>query len=148
MKDLGNPLRPMTEAERAVCQQLVLGLYERFVAAVLAGRPAFKTPAELAPVADGRVFTAAQAKDLKLIDDLAYLPEVIAKVKAAAGLRTAAVVMYTHGGAPDASLYATARGVSPLPAAAGVPGQLNLVNLDLSALVARGQPGFYYLWHP
>jgi protease-4 len=149
MKDLANPLRAMTEPERAVCQGLVLALYERFVAAVLAGRPAFKTAADLQPVADGRVFTAAQAQELKLIDDVAYLPDVIAKAKAAAGLRTAAVVTYGRGPAPDATIYSAGGGAPPVGVGArGGSGQVNLVNLDLSALVARLQPGFYYLWQP
>ena len=68
LKDVGNPFREMTEAERAYLKGLMDSIHEQFIAAVAKGR-GLKVE-EVRPWADGRVLTGAQAKELKLIDEL------------------------------------------------------------------------------
>jgi protease-4 len=74
-KDAGNPARPLTEAERAYFQRLIDGLYNQFVSAVVKNR---KMPeGAVRKLADGRVYTGEEAKQLGLIDDLGTLQDAI-----------------------------------------------------------------------
>jgi protease-4 len=65
-KDLGSPARPLSEADREILEGVVLDAYEQFVDAVARNRPL--TRDQILPLADGRVFTGAQAAELRLID--------------------------------------------------------------------------------
>lgn len=74
-KDTGDPARDLTEAERAYLQRLINDTYEQFVSAVARGRKlSVKT---VQPLADGRVFTGREAKELKLIDETGDLQAAI-----------------------------------------------------------------------
>src|SRR5258706_12985582 len=65
-KDMGSPFRALADEERKIFQSVIDGLYGQFVAKVVATR---KIPLETArTIADGRVYTAQQALELKLID--------------------------------------------------------------------------------
>jgi protease IV len=74
-KDMGNPLRAMTPEERVVFQALVMDVYDQFVKDVCAGRSMKEDVVR--QLADGRVYTGAQAKKLGLIDDLGNLYDAI-----------------------------------------------------------------------
>jgi len=67
-KDIGSPYRPMTAEERKLFQDLVDDAYSQFYEVVKKGRN--MTDAELMPLADGRVFSGAQALKLRLVDQL------------------------------------------------------------------------------
>jgi protease-4 len=51
-------------------------VYKQFVARVAAGR--HKTPADIQPLAQGRVWTGSKAKELGLVDDIGGLDAAIA----------------------------------------------------------------------
>ncbi|MFQ5807820.1 MAG: signal peptide peptidase SppA, partial [Phycisphaerae bacterium] len=68
MKDAGSPLREMKEAERAVFQQMIDTMYERFLNVVADARPAIDE-GRLKKIADGRVCLAPEAKECGLIDE-------------------------------------------------------------------------------
>lgn len=68
-KDMGSAYRPMTDAEKAILQDMVNDTYTQFFAAVKAGRPDV-TPENLAEYTDGRVFTGQRAFNLGFIDKL------------------------------------------------------------------------------
>ncbi len=68
-KDMGSYSRPMTDAEKALLQDMVSETYSQFFAAVKAGRPNVK-PADLTEYTDGRVFTGERAYKLGFIDKL------------------------------------------------------------------------------
>lgn len=68
-KDIGSSYRPMTDAEKALLQDMVDDTYTQFFAAVKAGRPQVK-PEDLAEYTDGRVFTGQRAYNLGFIDKL------------------------------------------------------------------------------
>jgi protease-4 len=122
MKGMGDFMKKPTPEETAVWQALVDESYEQFLDVVRAGRPWYRgeTPedsenkengetgetladataeerdAELRRVADGRIYTAKQAKDLRLIDEIGFLDDAIDAAIKAAGLtqETAEVVRY------------------------------------------------------
>ena len=68
-KDIGSSYRPMTDAEKALLQDMVNDTYTQFFAAVKAGRPDVK-PEDLAEYTDGRVFTGQRAYNLGFVDKL------------------------------------------------------------------------------
>ncbi|MBR4681795.1 MAG: signal peptide peptidase SppA [Elusimicrobiaceae bacterium] len=68
-KDMGSSYRPMTDAEKAILQDMVDDTYSQFFAAVKAGRPNVK-PEDLTEYTDGRVFTGQRAFNLGFVDKL------------------------------------------------------------------------------
>ncbi|MED5073935.1 signal peptide peptidase SppA [Anoxybacillus geothermalis] len=101
-KDLMNPARKMTEAEREILQRLINDSYDAFVGVVAKGR---KLPEEtVRKLADGRIYDGRQAKALRLIDEFGYLDDAIAALKKEHRLKDAQVVKYV-GDAPWSSLF-------------------------------------------
>lgn len=81
LSDMGSMSRPMNEEEGALIQAMVERGYETFTGRVAMGR---KMPIEkVKEIAEGRVWTGKQAKDLGLVDQLGNLE---AAIKAAAKL--------------------------------------------------------------
>lgn len=74
-KDVGSPLRKMTDEEHQVLQAVMDDVHAQFIEAVAEGRGI--EPAEARAVADGRVFTGRQAKGLGLVDELGDLDDAI-----------------------------------------------------------------------
>ena len=68
-KDIGSSFRPMTDAEKAILQDMVNDTYTQFFAAVKAGRPEVKSEV-LTEYTDGRVFTGQRAFNLGFVDKL------------------------------------------------------------------------------
>ena len=67
--------RPMTADEEAILQELIDDSYNQFVDAVAEGRKMKRE--EVLRLADGRIFTGAQAPKLGLIDKLGNLQDAI-----------------------------------------------------------------------
>jgi len=75
-KDMGSPLRPLSDEELGILQKLIDDVHYQFITAVAQGR---KLPLDkVKELADGRIFTGQQAKDLGLIDQLGTLEDAIA----------------------------------------------------------------------
>jgi protease-4 len=68
-KDIGSPFREMRPEEKYLLQTMVEEVYEQFLADLAAGRPKL-TPTEVRQLADGRVFSGAEAQRLGLVDEL------------------------------------------------------------------------------
>ncbi len=66
LKDMGSPLRTPTEKDREVFAALIHDVYEQFVSAIAQSRGLEEQ--DVRAIADGRVFTGAQAAAKKLID--------------------------------------------------------------------------------
>ncbi len=98
-KDFWSPFQPSTPEEKQMMQDVINSLYQGFVKVVAAGRK--MDTREVKRVADGRIFTAPQAKDLGLVDSLGYLDDAIKIAQKQAGLVEAKVVRYHR---PDSYL--------------------------------------------
>ncbi len=100
-KDAANDItRTWTEQDKQVIQVLLDNAYERFLEVVVQGRSAVLTEAEARAVADGRVLTAQQAVDAKLIDDIGYLDDAVTKAADLAGLNPDEVRVTVLGAKP------------------------------------------------
>jgi len=68
-KDILSPLRPMTDEERSILTSIVEEMYQQFVTVVDEGR-ANLDRAQVLALADGRVYSAGQALQNGLVDQL------------------------------------------------------------------------------
>lgn len=76
LSDFGNSMRPMTNSERVILQNYVNRGYETFIARCAEGRNVSGN--EIKKVAEGRVWTGADALELGLVDVLGGLNDAIA----------------------------------------------------------------------
>ncbi|MEK7305935.1 MAG: signal peptide peptidase SppA [Nitrospirota bacterium] len=74
-KDVGSPLRKMSDEERGLLQTVMDDVHKQFIEAVAEGR-SLEVP-EVQALADGRIFTGRQAKAAKLVDELGSLDDAI-----------------------------------------------------------------------
>ncbi|MFQ5956422.1 MAG: signal peptide peptidase SppA [Candidatus Brocadiales bacterium] len=133
MKDLGSPTRPMRPEEKAILEGIIQEMHKRFVSVIASGRD--MPVEEVARLADGRIYTAQQALDNGLVDQLGYLCDAIASAKELAELDEALVIKYKrkwHLG----DLLKVAQGISS-------PGAYRLLEWPRMEL-----PRLMYLWLP
>jgi protease IV len=103
-KDFWSPFKPATPQEKEMMQQVINDFYRRFVNEVAQGRK--MSLKKVQDLADGRIFTADQAKNLGLVDTLGYLDEAITDAKGRAGLgEEAKVVRYHRPGSYKPTIY-------------------------------------------
>jgi protease-4 len=76
-KDIGSPLRKMKPEERQLLQSVIDNVHSQFVDAVAEGRKLARE--DVLAIADGRVFSGEQAKELGLVDRLGNLEDAIAE---------------------------------------------------------------------
>jgi len=138
MKNLGNPFNAMTEEERAILQGIVDDAYERFIAVVAEGRPNL-TIEKIRELADGRIYTANQAKKLGLIDEIGDLEDAIDEAKNLARIRDAGVILYTTSDRPEQNIFSQTEVNAPNI-------NVGLTGLDMSELMDASRPRFYYMW--
>ena len=82
-KDVGSPSRKITAEERVYMQRVVDDVHGQFIDAVAKGRN--MSTKEARKLADGRIFTGRQAFELKMVDEMGGLEDVIAKLGKAVG---------------------------------------------------------------
>lgn len=91
-KDTGSPLRKMEDDESAYMQDVVNNVNRQFIKAVAEGRKLKED--DVAKIADGRVFTGLQAKELGLIDSIGDLTDAIDLAANLAGIKGKPNVVY------------------------------------------------------
>ncbi len=74
-KDIGSPFREMTPDERRIMQEVLDNVHQQFIQAVAEGRKLERS--KVAQIADGRILTGEQAKNLGLVDELGNLQDTI-----------------------------------------------------------------------
>jgi protease-4 len=83
-KDIGSPLRNMTAEERQILQELIDDIYIQFVRAVAEGRQ--MNESEVLELADGRILTGRQAKEMGLVDELGNFQDAVDLAAEMAGI--------------------------------------------------------------
>jgi len=93
-KDIGSPFQSLSPEGREILQSLVDNVHGQFVTAVAKGRNMNET--QVRKLADGRVYSGAQAKELGLIDQFGTLEDAIELAAKRAGLEAEPAVYYSH----------------------------------------------------
>jgi ClpP class serine protease len=120
-------------------------MFARFKDVVKQGRG--KKITSIESVADGRAFTAKEAKANGLVDDIGYLESAINYASKAAGLSKPSVVRYSHPpGLLD--LFAASSNLPGLRAGGGGGTTVNgvNVNIDRKLIDELMTPRVLYLW--
>jgi protease-4 len=138
-KDIGSPLRPMRDDERALLQGMIDSFHRQFVDAVFAGRRERIERPALERLADGRVLTGAEAVAHGLADRVGYIDDAIALAMRKAGIDDAHVVTYVRGAVADATVYTVSRAAQ---------GPMRFSAVDFGGLNPVSRAGFYYVWLP
>ncbi|WP_371365612.1 Putative signal peptide peptidase SppA [Sporomusa rhizae] len=74
-KDILSPDRQLTTEERAILQVMVDDMYNQFVEVIAEGR--HMDPARVRQLADGRIYTGRQARELGLVDEMGNMYDAI-----------------------------------------------------------------------
>ncbi len=91
-KDLLNPFHEVKPEQKELLQKVIAAMHERFVGLVVENR---KLPKEtVAPLADGRVFLAAEAVQHKLIDAIGYNADAQAAMAELLNTKAIKVIRY------------------------------------------------------
>lgn len=152
-KDAGSEFREMTSEERALLQTMVDDVLGQFKKAVSDGR---KLPMpKVDDVADGRIFSGAQAKALNLVDELGTLEDAVTEAAKQAKITGKPRVVYYEKSKTDwLDLILSERGAdeeseSNLNGPTGLAGVLERVvsrSLGLNVQTVGREPGIYWLW--
>ena len=134
-KDIMSPFRKATPEEVRMGQEIIDLLYGRFLDVILARPGNSLTRDELKKVADGRILTAGQALEARLIDKSGYLDDVIAELRKQVGDDRARVVSYYRPGNYKGSIYAEA-------------GEKSGIMEMFGGMDVISSSGFMYLWRP
>jgi len=128
-KDTGIPTRELTPAEREYLQHLIDSMFAQFIHAVAEGRKLKEE--DVRALADGKVWTGEQAKQLKLIDEFGDFQAAVEDTAKAVGIQGEPTLV--HAEKQRRTL-------------------LDLLFGDLSeylpdkAKILQNNVGFYYLW--
>ena len=137
-KALLNPTSPVSDQHRQILQGMVDDAYERFVTLIAQGRP---IPVEqVKALADGRIYTAKQALELKLVDAIGYREDAFNAAKALAGQTEAQLVRYK-----TTVSFAEALGGAQVSLGAAGNGGVRL-ELDAEVLDRLASPRLLALW--
>jgi protease-4 len=136
--DLGNEIvqEPAPE-RRQLLQAMADDFHQRFRQVVTQARPGLDVADTT--VFDGRVFTANQALERRLVDRIGYLDDAIAMARKLANAEQARVVLFHRGNDPARSPYA----ITP-----NVPLQNAMLPISVPGLDRSRLPTFLYLWQP
>jgi len=121
-KDMLSPSRPITPEEAQIMQGIIDDTYGQFLQAVANGRG--MTMDQVRKLADGRVYTGDQAKQLGLVDELGGLHEALALAGRLAGIASPQAVEYHRPGLTD-----LLRGLGGLSSLGNVPDFVAAVRL-------------------
>lgn len=91
-KDILSPTREQTDEDRAIVQGLIDELKNQFVGIVLSHRTIPES--QRLKAFDGRIFSATQAKEIGLIDDVGYFDDAIVAASELANLSEYTVIEY------------------------------------------------------
>ena len=93
-KDSGSPFKDLTPAQDARWREVIDDAYQRFVRVVAQGRG--MPLKQVYALANGKVYTAHEALNLNLVNELGYLDDAIRKAQALAKIESARVIRYSQ----------------------------------------------------
>lgn len=136
-KDFMSPFRSFTKEERELFQETIDRFHNRFVKLIAENRSALNS-SQVQSLADGRVFDAEQAKELKLIDHIGYVTDTLQRIKSDLKNPNLKLVTYHRNDEFQGNIYSQIQR----------PTSFNLINLDLGFNLNTLTPYFLYIWSP
>lgn len=95
-KDIMSPMKEMSAEERQIMQSIVDEMYDNFIDVIVEGRGMSKD--KVLQLADGRIYTGTQAKEVGLVDELGFLDDAIEGATALAKIENPTVIRYELSG--------------------------------------------------
>jgi len=136
-KDMGSPFRPATESEMKSFQHIIDEMAGLFRTRIVSHR--HPSEASLSRIMTAGIFSAGQALQLGMIDQIGFMDDAIAKARALAGVEdNARVVMYRRLEFADDNIYNNITAHS----GSGTP----LLDLGPLTHISGLNAGFYYTW--
>lgn len=131
-KDWPSMFNETTDEEKQyLMDKVLMPAYHRFVKLVSEGRSEVLTEMEVMSLADGSIFTAPEALDKKLIDEIGYIDDAVTKALDMADISDASVVQYEE--------------IFSLWSVLGAQSQKKL-SLDTEIIEKLTAPRLLYLW--
>ena len=93
-KDIGSPFQPLSPQGREILQSLVDNVHSQFVSAVASARG--MDEARVRKLADGRVYSGAQAKEMGLVDEFGTLEDAIELAAKRVGMEAEPAVYFSR----------------------------------------------------
>ena len=91
-KDIGSPDRKLTKRERELLDAMIMDMQKQFMEAIVRGRGL--SLERVQKIADGRIFSGAQAKELGLVDFLGNFEDAVEITKELAGIKGDVTLVY------------------------------------------------------
>jgi protease-4 len=91
-KDIGSPFREMTLEEKRIIQEVIDSVHQQFIKAVAEGRKLDRS--KVTQIADGRILTGEQAKQLGLVDQIGNLDDAIDATAKLVGIEGKPNILY------------------------------------------------------
>lgn len=136
-KDLQAPTKPPSAEDRRIVQSVVDGLHARFLTIIRQGRgDRLQGPVE--EIADGRIYTAPQARDRGLVDRIGYFDDALDTLRRLSGVDRFRVVTLDKRSEESAPNPYMARDAGAAPGA----------RLGHLLAPAADPAPFQYLWQP
>jgi protease-4 len=125
-------LRP---EDQTILQGIIDALFGRFIDTIAEAREGISRQ-EIEGMADGRIYSAQQALELKLVDRIGYLEDSIELAKKEAGLDRARIIVYQRPSQYKSTVYAQSSQTAPASYFQPFP------------VIRNSSPQFWYLWIP
>ena len=132
-KTMGSQWKDLTDDERKIFDSIVQDNYDRFVQVIVDGRKLSET--KVRKIADGRVYSGEQAKELGLVDSFGGLDEAAKESRKLAKVDQATVIRYVQ--TPSLTDTFLSRLAPPEPEAQQV--------MDKAGLNLEAKPYYIYL---
>jgi len=139
-KDMGSPFRKPSQREKDLLQDMTKQMGNQFLSLVKKHR--HPDTRQFEQISSARIFSAKDALDMNLVDQIGYIDDAItAAINLARLPDNPTIIMYRRVYYPNDNLYNTmASQISQKP--------LSLINIELPGHLAHLDDGFYYLWAP
>lgn len=98
-KDIMSPTREPTEEDKKILQEVIDNIHNQFIDAVAKGRNIDRE--KVVEIADGRIFSGQQARDLGLIDLLGNFQDAVSLTAKMVGIKGEPAIIYSEKKRPS-----------------------------------------------
>jgi protease IV len=144
-KEAGSMFKPMSETERVYLLGLIDSAFKQFKAVVDTGRKG-KLTQSIDQIANGKAYTADEAKGLGLVDQIGYEADAYQYAATKVGLKNMTVVKFDEPSSLLEMLSSSSKIPTPKADSGGGGVQINGVQIDASKIDELLTPRLLYMW--